>query len=170
MKRSEHGICLLLGSNIEPEDNLPRAIVLLQKHLCLIQTSSVWESRAVGSDGPNFLNAAVLATTSLDADTLRLHLLRPLEAQLGRVRTSDKNAPRTLDIDLIIYDQKLLDPSLWKYAHLALPVSELLPTYRSETGAYLKDFALLAAASSGIWVRADVSDYPFSTVFSQPQY
>lgn len=165
MSETPHLICLLLGSNIKAEENLPKAVTLLQKQVNVLQSSSVWESPALGSDGPNFLNAAVLAMTSLDAVSLKKQVLRPLEAQLGRVRTEDKNAPRTIDIDIIIYDKKLLDPFLWQHAHMAVPLAEILPDYQSESGIYLKDFATSLIPISSIWAREDFSGYPFSTIF-----
>ena len=60
MKQALHHVSLLLGSNIQPEKNIPLAVSLLQKQLTILQTSSVWESKAVGSDGANILNAALL--------------------------------------------------------------------------------------------------------------
>lgn len=166
MNQLQHCICLLLGANIQPEANLPRSVNLLRQHLTVVQTSSVWESQAVGSDGPNFLNAAVLAKTTMVADCLREEIFRPLEKQLGRVRTNDKNSPRPIDIDLILFDQQLLDPGLWQYAHCATPVAEILPEYRSNAGELLKDVAARTALTIPIWVRADVSVFPFATVFT----
>lgn len=165
MSQTMHTVCLLLGSNIRAEETLPQAVELLRKHMVVLQTSSVWETPAVGSEGPNFLNAALSAVTPLAPDTLKKQLLRPLEAQLGRVRTGDKNAARTIDIDLVIFDQQVHDPSLWKFAHIAVPVSEILPGFQSESGEYLKDFALVVRKNSPIWIRDDVSVHPFSTVF-----
>ena len=155
-----HRICLLLGSNIQPEKNLPLAVNLLQKQLTILQTSSVWESKSVGSDSANILNAALLGLTSLEAEILKKQVLRPLEAQLGRVRTRDKNAPRTIDIDILLFDQQLLELNLWQYAYRAVPMAEILPDYQSETGEYLKDAALRLAQTTPIWVRQDVSIDP----------
>jgi len=161
MKQAMHRVCLLLGSNIEPEKNLPLAVNLLKKQLTILQTSSVWESKAVGSDGANILNAALLVSTSLEAEILKEQVLHPLEAQLGRVRTRDKNAPRTIDLDILLFDQQLLDLNLWQYAYRAVPIAEVLPDYQSETGEYLKDAALRLAHTTPIWVRKDVSIEPF---------
>jgi 2-amino-4-hydroxy-6-hydroxymethyldihydropteridine diphosphokinase len=111
-----HQVCLLIGSNIQPERNLPLSVTLLKKVMPVLQVSSVWESATVGSDGPNMLNAAILVSTPLEADDLKEQVLRPLEAQMGRVRTSDKNAPRTIDLDIIFFDQHCLEPNLWHYA------------------------------------------------------
>ena len=65
MMVSQHLACLLLGSNIQPERNLPLAIDQLQKHLTILRISSVWETPPVGSAGPSFLNAALLVQTPL---------------------------------------------------------------------------------------------------------
>ena len=139
MKKIEYNVCLLLGSNIHPEENISRAFLLLQKHVTIVKKSSVWESKAVGSDGPNFLNVALLVTTTMDVENLKKQVLKPVEVQLGRVRTKDKNAPRTIDIDPIIFNAELLDPHVWKYAYCAIPVSEIFPDFKSETGKFLKE-------------------------------
>ncbi len=160
MKPAQHQVCLLLGSNIAPDKNLPLCTRLLSTLLDVTRVSSVWESPAVGSDGPDFLNAALLAYTGLDAAALKEQVIHPLEAQLGRVRTVDKNSPRTIDIDLILFDGQQVDAMLWQYAYRALPVAELLPEYRSETGALLKDAADILARSMRIRLRTDVTIGP----------
>lgn len=142
MKQEEHQAVLLLGSNIQPEQNIPHAIACLQKQLRVLQASSVWQSAAVGSGGPDFLNCALLVAAPLDASTLKEQVLRPLEVQMGRVWTEDKSSPRPIDIDIIIFDGVLLDPGLWEYAYQAAPIAELLPGYQSASGEYLKDAAL----------------------------
>jgi 7,8-dihydro-6-hydroxymethylpterin-pyrophosphokinase len=76
---------------------------------------------------------------------------------MGRVRTDDKNASRTIDIDIILFDGTLMDPDLWNHVHLALPVSELFPDYSSETGERLKDIARDLARSTPIQLRKDIS-------------
>jgi len=60
--------CLLLGSNITPEHNLPRAMELLRHHVEVSRASRVWETPAVGSAGPNFLNAAILVRTRMEPE------------------------------------------------------------------------------------------------------
>ncbi len=148
MDGSQHQVCLLLGSNIQPERNLPLAVrelplavQQLGEQLTILRASSVWESPAVGSRGPNFLNAALLCQTSLAAEALKWQVLRPLEARLGRVRNRDKNAPRPIDFDIITVDGRLYDPILWQYSFRAVPVAELLPDLKSETGEKLPEAA-----------------------------
>ncbi len=136
-----HQVCLLLGSNIQPEENLRLGMDLLRQQLKVVCNSSVWETIAVGSDGPNFLNMAVLIVTPFEALDLKEKILRPLEQRLGRVPSEDKNAPRPIDVDIVIFDDSLLDPNLWQFAHRAVPVAELLPGFRSGQGETLKQVA-----------------------------
>jgi 2-amino-4-hydroxy-6-hydroxymethyldihydropteridine diphosphokinase len=156
MNQEMHRAGLLLGSNIQPEKNIPLAFGLLAKQLTILQTSCVWESRAVGSDGANFLNMAVLVLTSSGVESLKDQMLRPLEAQLGRVRTGDKNAPRTIDLDILLFDQQVLDLNLWQTAFRAVPMAGLLPDLQSESGESLKDAALRLAQMTPIWERKDI--------------
>jgi 2-amino-4-hydroxy-6-hydroxymethyldihydropteridine diphosphokinase len=153
---SEHQACLLLGSNIQPEHNLPLAISGLKDHLSILRISRVWETPSVGSAGPNFLNAAILARTPLDQNTLKSDILTPLEARLGRVRSVDKNAPRPIDLDIILFDGQVLDPALWHFAHRAVPVADIFPELRSDTGETLKVIAEKFTAEGSIRLRADV--------------
>lgn len=138
----EHLVVIGLGSNINPDRNMLQAISLLEDSISILQISSVWRTQAVGSKGPDFLNAAVLATTQLPITELRHQILKPIEDSLARVRTADPNAPRTIDLDIIIFDGKLIDPSLWDYAHICVPVAELLPNLKNPlSGETLGTFA-----------------------------
>jgi 2-amino-4-hydroxy-6-hydroxymethyldihydropteridine diphosphokinase len=157
MNTATHQACLLLGSNIEPEQNIPRAVLLLQAMLTILKVSPIWESASVDCCYPDFLNMAVLVSTSLDAPQLKVQVLRPLEAQMGRVRTDDKNASRPIDFDIILFDGKLLDPDLWQHVHRAAPVAGLFPDLRSETGESLKDVVNVLAQSTPIQIRTDIS-------------
>jgi 2-amino-4-hydroxy-6-hydroxymethyldihydropteridine diphosphokinase len=157
MSTSVHQVCLLLGSNIEPERNIPRAVTLLQGYVTVLKASSVWESASVDCCYPDYLNVALTVTTSLTADQLKGQVLRPLEAAMGRVRTDDKNASRPIDIDITLYDGEEYDPDLWLHAHRAIPVSQLYPDHRSSSGLRLADVAHHLAVSKGIKLREDIS-------------
>lgn len=123
----QHNAILLLGSNIMPEENIPRALGLIADHLPILAQSRIWETEAVGSRGPNFLNVAVQVATDLEAQDIKNAIARPIENQLGRIRSTDKFMPRTMDIDVIVLDDQVLDENLWKKAFTAIPVSELAP-------------------------------------------
>ena len=156
MPASEHQVCLLLGSNIQPERNLPLAIDHLQNQLTILRISSVWETPPVGSAGLNFLNAALLARTSLKQKELKFQILTPLEVKMGRRRSADKNAARPIDLDIILFDQLLLDPTLWQFAHRAVPVAEIQPDIRSKAGETLKEAAAKFMSEGFIRLRPDV--------------
>jgi 2-amino-4-hydroxy-6-hydroxymethyldihydropteridine diphosphokinase len=149
-----------MGSNIQPERNLPTAVARLQEQLTILRVSSIWETPPVGSGGPNFLNAALLASTTLDAGQLKDQVLRPLEARMGRIRGGDKNAARTIDLVIILFDGRQMDPGLWQHAHRAVPVAEIVPDYESARGEKLSAAAARLAAATSIRMRPDISLKP----------
>jgi len=152
-----HLVCLLLGSNICPEEHLSRAVDWLVERFPIQRISHVWKTPAIGSEGPNFLNVALLLLTPGDEKWMKEQVLRPLEACLGRKRTVDKNAPRTIDIDIITWDGHLVDANLWRYAHVAVPVAELLPDFvHQEACEDLKTVASRLSSQVSIHQRPDV--------------
>lgn len=146
--------CILLGSNIAPEENLRRAFELIQAEAKIKAISSTWETLPVGSTGPNFLNAAILIDTDLTLAQLKVNLLSPIEVILGRVRLPDKYAARTIDLDIIVYDGVVVDPSLWETAYVALPIAELYPQLRHPlNGQSLSTIATYLELRSGAFRR-----------------
>ncbi len=126
---AEHHLYLVLGSNINPEVNLLRALELLRNFATIEAISSVWETPAVGSPGPNFLNLAAQVACQIKPENFKEKVIRPIENQLGRRRTTDKNAPRTIDIDIVIADGRILDPAVCQQVYLAAPLAEIIPNY-----------------------------------------
>jgi 2-amino-4-hydroxy-6-hydroxymethyldihydropteridine diphosphokinase len=130
---------LSLGSNIDPETNLPAAVRELQRFGQVVAASQVWETEPVGfADQPNFLNAALLLVTPLSAEELQFAAIVEVETVLGRIRDPlNKNAPRTIDIDLALFNRDVLklehrqipDPEIINRAFVAIPLSELDPEY-----------------------------------------
>lgn len=124
-----------LGSNIEPEEHLVSAVEALQALGTLHSISRVYRSKPVGDrQQPDFLNAAALLEVPLSPRELR-DQLRTIEVRLGRVRTEDKYAARTIDLDLVLFGQRvdpsfpLPDPEITTQAHLAIPLAELDPEF-----------------------------------------
>ena len=122
-----HRVYLSLGSNIDPEINLPKAVTLLRQHGRIPSVSSAWESHAIGARGPNFLNAVVLLFAAFELEDIKPLLIQPVEDALGRARSDDKFAPRTMDIDTILYDGNPQKLDCWEYAYVICPMAELLP-------------------------------------------
>jgi 2-amino-4-hydroxy-6-hydroxymethyldihydropteridine diphosphokinase len=153
-----------LGSNIDPWTYLPRAVELLATRLELAAVSSLYASAAQGQpESPPFLNAAVELVTDRPARELKFDVLRPLELEMGRVRTADPNAPRVIDLDLSLYGDRILtlaadgvevpDPDLATTAHLILPLAEIGGDLRHPaTGERLRDLARRFAGSADIHV------------------
>jgi 2-amino-4-hydroxy-6-hydroxymethyldihydropteridine diphosphokinase len=160
---------LSLGSNIEPEMNLNAAVAMLAELTNLKAVSSVWETLPLGMAGqPNFLNAAALIETELTAERLKAQLLSPIEQKLGRVRQANKNAPRPMDIDLMLFNRQVLqlgdrhipDPEVLERPFVAIPLAEIAPDYvHPETGQTLKEIATaFEGARAGMTLHPDLSE------------
>jgi 2-amino-4-hydroxy-6-hydroxymethyldihydropteridine diphosphokinase len=155
-----------LGSNIEAERNLPAAVRRLAARCRLVAASTVYETLPVGkTDQPNFLNAAVLVETELTAGELKAQVLQAIEQELGRVRSEDKNAPRTIDLDISLFNDQVMmlgerripDPEILEFAHIARPLADLAPAYRHpETGQMLAEIAQ-GLSHDGLVHRRDIA-------------
>ncbi len=125
-----------IGSNIEPEENVKKAIRLLALKTRIIGISTVYLTEAEGRpEQPPFYNLVVEVETQMPPREFKYCILRTIEDDVGRIRTEDKYAPRTIDLDLILYDDFALqtedltlpDPEILRRPFLAFPLSELSP-------------------------------------------
>ncbi len=119
-----------MGSNIEPEGNLLRAAAALRAEFDHVSFSSVYRSPAVGMEGDDFLNACCLFDSTLDQAEVRQRM-KALEDEQGRDRSSGSWKPRTIDLDMLMYDGELMDEELYRYAHAFVPASELVEIRKS---------------------------------------
>jgi 2-amino-4-hydroxy-6-hydroxymethyldihydropteridine diphosphokinase len=126
-----HVTYLSLGSNLQPEVNLIDAIHLLRDYARIEKVSSAWESKSVGAVGPNYLNACVLLATSFEQAELKRDVLLPIEIELGRKRSENKFAPRTIDIDIVLFDNRSCDDKYWEQAFVVIPLAEIYPDYEN---------------------------------------
>lgn len=158
----ERRALIALGSNIEPERNLPAAVVLIADHssIWVLAASGVYESPPLARPGdPCFHNAALAVRTTLEPAALRDELRR-LEAQMGRVRAEDRYAPRTIDLDLAAYEgftgeiagSPVPDTEIPERAFLALPLAEVAPDWVEQSlGGSLAEIAAgLDAEAQGV--------------------
>lgn len=96
-------IYISLGSNIEPSRYLKAGLLSLREHFGPLQLSSMYESEAVGFNGRNFLNMVACAQTHLNIAEV-VAQFKQIEQNHGRLVGAKKFSPRTLDIDLLLYD------------------------------------------------------------------
>lgn len=129
-------VYLGLGSNIgDRKANLNSAIKMLGERMKIDAVSSIYETEPLGyDDQPKFLNAVCLARTNLGPLQL-LSLVKGIESSMGR-ETGFPNGPRTIDIDIILYnDMSVIDPELTiphprmsERAFVLIPLAEIAPT------------------------------------------
>lgn len=163
---------LALGSNIDPEENLLAAVRALSEHGRIVAASGVWQSPPADcSHQDNYLNAAVLLETHLDAPTLCRQAIHRIEVRLKRVRDpNNKNAPRTIDIDVAFFNREILeidhrkipDPEILERAFLAVPLAEIDPRFvHPLCGQTLKQIAEELEPDSPLMkLRPDVALWP----------
>jgi 2-amino-4-hydroxy-6-hydroxymethyldihydropteridine diphosphokinase len=155
------GVFVCLGSNVAPVENLPRAVEALARRVRVKAVSGVYEGPAMGApESPAFLNAAVELETDLTPKALKFEVLRVIESELGRVRTSNRNEPRTIDLDLALYHQQVVsepggvvlpDPDILACAHVAVPLADLAPELpHPVTGQPLEEIARSLAGRSAL--------------------
>lgn len=123
-----------LGSNVDALNNISHAVQALRVEFGEVHLSPVYRNAAVGFKGNAFLNLAARVDTSLQPMELRRYLRR-LEQTHGRDRTAPKWSDRTLDIDILLYDDlvtydsKLEIPrkEILKFAHVLKPLADIAP-------------------------------------------
>ncbi len=116
-----------MGSNIDPEENIQKAKRAIESEFSLLGTSSFVETEPVGyKDQPAFINGAVLIETEMDYRELKAWL-RDLESSLGRIRTGNKDGPRTIDLDILVWNGEIVDREVFERGFLMKSVRELLP-------------------------------------------
>jgi 2-amino-4-hydroxy-6-hydroxymethyldihydropteridine diphosphokinase len=124
-----------IGSNIEPERNIAKALISLAREARVVGVSTFYRTRPEGRpEQPDFYNGVAEIETDLPPVELK-QTLRRIERELGRERTEDEYAPRTIDLDIALYDDLAIetddltipDPRISKRAFLAIPLFELAP-------------------------------------------
>jgi len=125
-----------IGSNIDPAENVQAAIRSLAQKTHLVGISMVYCTDALDRpEQPPYYNCVVEIETEAPPTEVKHGILRTIENNLGRKRTEDKYAPRTIDLDLIVYGDltmdaegiNLPDPEILERPFLAIPLFELAP-------------------------------------------
>jgi len=115
-----------LGSNIDPERNLTKARAFLEAQFSILGHSQIQETTPIGVPAQNnFLNGAMLMETTLDPEAFKTEL-RTIEDQLDRQR-DNSDAPRTIDLDIVAWNGKIIDQDVYEREFLKKAVLELCP-------------------------------------------
>jgi 2-amino-4-hydroxy-6-hydroxymethyldihydropteridine diphosphokinase len=132
-------VFLSVGSNIDPAENVSSALALLARHTEITGISTVYLTPAEDRpDQPSYYNCVIEVETGMPPVEFKLSVLREIEKALGRERTEDKSAARPIDLDLILYDDMIIenetltlpDPQILRRAFIAVPLHELSPGLR----------------------------------------
>jgi len=121
-----------VGSNVDRENNIRQCLDKLRQAFGSVQESTIYQSAAVGFQGDDFLNLVVQFDTSLDVYTV-VSQLQEIEAEQGRRRGGDRFSSRTLDLDILLYDDLILEEAglklprldILRYAFVLCPLAEL---------------------------------------------
>jgi len=152
------------GSNVAPERNLERALAQLEREFPGVRFSPWYRNRAVGFAGEDFINLVAGFDTTLPVHAV-LARLHAIEGRCGRPREAPRWAPRTLDLDVLLYGDLVCDepglklprPDLLKRAYMLGPLAALAPEVVHPT----------ARATIGeLWQRFDQATHPLEQVRS----
>jgi 2-amino-4-hydroxy-6-hydroxymethyldihydropteridine diphosphokinase len=122
------------GSNVAPERNLARAVTELAREFPGARFSPWYRNRAVGFEGEDFINLVAAFDTDLSLHAV-LAKLHAIEAHCGRERHAPRWAPRSMDLDVLLYGDLVCDepglklprPDLLKRAYMLGPLAALAP-------------------------------------------
>ena len=129
-----HTACLSLGSNVDPERHIAIAFAALRERFGDIRASVAYRTPAVGFAGADFVNAAAVIATDLDVLALN-DWLHALEDAHGRDRSGPRFGDRTLDIDIVLFDDLVcsgpgnlrLPRGELRHAFVLRPLAEIAP-------------------------------------------
>ena len=126
-------VYLGLGSNMgERQNNLEKAMEYLSQRMRIEKRSSIYDTAPIGDiDQPRFLNMACQVATSIPPETL-LFLIKGIETKVGRT-AAPRNSPRIIDIDILLYDDRIIDtpdlkiphPRMTERAFVLMPLAEI---------------------------------------------
>ncbi len=133
-------VLVAAGSNVEPLVNLSKALAALARRYPGLRASTAYRNPAVGFAGEDFVNLVLAIDTDEEVRTVMEHL-HAAEALCGRERHAPKWAPRSMDLDVLLYGERICDepglvlprPDLLRRAYMLGPAAELEPTMRHPT-------------------------------------
>lgn len=123
-----------VGSNVDPEANIRQGLSMLGETYGALRLSPVYRSTAVGFEGDDFLNLVAAFETDAPVETVA-EALDEIENRCGRIRNGIRFGPRTLDLDLILFGDLVIDQpglklprdEILSYAFVLRPLADLEP-------------------------------------------
>ena len=126
-------VVIALGSNIEPEENLELAVVALKSKFKVSKMSRWIRTKPFGIlDQPDFFNGVLIMVTELGIESLKQEL-KSIEDLMGRDRSKPKFGPRIIDLDILIWNGKVIDKDYYDRDFLRKGVEEILPDFESKS-------------------------------------
>ncbi len=127
-----------IGSNIEPEINIPLALKRLGEFIEITEISPFYRTKAIGTAlGQNdFINGVVKVRTDKTARFLKYEILRKIEFSLGRTSVMPKYSPRTIDLDILIFGNQIIpelnipEPEINQRPFVYIPLHDINPEYQ----------------------------------------
>jgi len=118
--------CIIgIGSNIGAEINIPEMLKLLGTRLEIVQVSKMIKTKPIGiTEQPDFTNGAVRIRTEMNLEILSLYL-KKLEDQMGRNRSQPEFGPRNIDLDILIWNNTVIDQDYYTRYFLRNSAAEL---------------------------------------------
>lgn len=121
-----NSVIIGIGSNINAEENISKMLEILALHMDVLRVSTMLRTKPIGiEDQPDFTNGAVKIQTSLGKKELN-RLLKKIEDQLGRDRSAPKFGPRTIDLDIVVWNGEIVDKDYYTRDFLQKSVQEVI--------------------------------------------
>ena len=125
-------VVISAGSNINPHENLSNAEELLRREVRVLACASRIVTKPVGfTDQPDFVNTAFLVETALDMASLTAYL-KSVETSLARKRGPEKSGPRTIDLDIAVFDGSIVDEDVFERDFLRKLILEVAPQMKDK--------------------------------------
>ena len=118
--------CIIgIGSNIEADYHIAEMLRLLRASVQIVQVSQMVQTKPIGITAqPDYTNGAVRILTEMQSEELSV-FLKLLEDKMGRDRSEKKSGPRNIDLDILIWNNKVVDPDYYTREFLRKSAAEL---------------------------------------------
>jgi len=119
-----------IGSNIKPHKNIEAARKRIANQCNIVGESKIIKTKPIGFlNQPDFLNGVILIETLFDREEVKF-FLRGIEDQLHRIRTENKYGPRTIDLDILVWNETVVDEDVYERQFLKQAIREVLPEFK----------------------------------------